>query len=179
MNHDNPYQAPQALLQPERFTRGDIFQIIRLGVFVGGSLGAVTNAINAIIHTRLSLAFVFQGIIEGSIYGFGNSLIFVGIVNIWGKGIPSVSIVFREFLKIAGVIFCCWLLGGYLGWKHGLILSLREFPQHIFDFDPDRLSSGYAWVLGSIRLAVSCSPIATLFFALIFANSKNAPGNFD
>lgn len=190
MSQDNPYRAPQTSLQNTGFSRGDIFRVVCLGIFIGGSLGALTNAVNGLIgpghfvsifgwQEFIWLRIVFQGILEGSLYGLGNALIFVGIANILGKGIPSVSIVSRDFLKIAAVVFCCWLIGGYLGWQHGMILSLQQLPLRFFAFNPNWQSSGNAWVLGSIRLAIHCSPFVTLIFAIFFANRKLATSNID
>jgi hypothetical protein len=182
MSQENPYSAPQASLQQEKFSKTEVWRVLGSGLVIGAALGATTNAINGwigpsyFIHLLkwtedIWIKAVIQGAIEAGLYGLLNAVVFVLIANFFGRGICSVVVVRKYLLNCAVAVSCVWVIGGLIG-----IFLLPAFSKDLSPRSPFPLKSftnpGFCWTLGSLNLAVMSSWLITLLAGIIYARSK-------
>lgn len=131
-------------------------------VLTGGLIGATTNAINGYVSPTyfqnilgwdfqdIWSASIAQGILEGLIYGVIFSIVFGVTVALITKGQATYRFALRHLIKIIGLVYLCWTLGGIIAM--GLAALSPDFYRQTFRAVPDDFGQmlGYAWVGGSI-----------------------------
>jgi len=131
-------------------------------VLTGGLIGATTNAINGYVSPTyfqnilgwdfqdIWTASIAQGILEGLMYGVIFSIIFGATVALVTKGKATYRFAFRHLVKIIGIVYLCWILGGLIAM--GLAALSSDFYRQTFRAVPEEFGQmiGYAWVGGSI-----------------------------
>ena len=139
-----------------------VIWIALASILAGGLIGASTNAINGYVSPLyfqnilgwdfdgIWIASIAQGILEGLIYGVLFSVVLgVTFVSI-AKGQVSYRFAFRHLIKIIGLVYLFWFLGGLIAM--GLATLSPDFYRETFINVPDDYHQmlGYAWVGGSI-----------------------------
>ncbi|MBL4755946.1 MAG: hypothetical protein JKY52_20430 [Flavobacteriales bacterium] len=131
-------------------------------VLTGGMIGATTNAFNGYVSPTyfqnilgwdfhdIWTASIAQGILEGLIYGVIFSIVFGATVLLVTKGQATYRFAFRHLIKIIGLVYLCWCLGGLIA--VGLAALSPDFYRATFKQVPEDFGQmlGYAWVGGSI-----------------------------
>lgn len=131
-------------------------------IFTGGLIGATTNAINGAVSPKyfqnvlgwnfhdIWSASIAQGIFEGLMYGVLFSIVFGATIAIVTKSKASYQFALHHLIKVIGVVYLCWVLGGLIAM--GLASLSPEFYRQTFIKVPDDYKEmlGYAWVGGSI-----------------------------
>jgi hypothetical protein len=162
----NPYQSPNvasttAVGSQSWWSAGAVLLILVVGTISGAMLGVATNGINGAVSpdffeahrhvlvwsdsTNIWLSSVVQGIVEGSIYGFGYAFILLLLLALFAGGRCRRSAVFKTITICFFSAIAMWLIGGAWGVAHVIhvaaLLGLRASPAAL----------RYYWVLGSIR----------------------------
>jgi hypothetical protein len=149
---------------PKRSVRPfDLAALALTGLFTGGLLGAVTNAVSGALSpgyfvTVLGwrnveyvwVASIAHGIFEGLIVGLIFSTVFAISASLISGGSCPYSFSARHLAGIAGAALVCWLIGGVLG--IGLAALSPDFYCETFRGVPDEFGPmlAFAWVGGSI-----------------------------
>lgn len=131
-------------------------------VLTSGLIGATINSINGYVSPiyfqnilgwnfqDIWTASIAQGILEGMIYGVIFSIIFGATVALVTKGKATYRFAFRYLVKIIGIVYLCWILGGLIAM--GLAALSPDFYRQTVRAVPEEFGQmiGYAWVGGSI-----------------------------
>ncbi len=131
-------------------------------IFSGALIGGTTNAINGFVSPTyfevilgwdfpsIWEASIVQGIFEGLINGFLFSVVFGTSFALVTKGRAPYSFGLKYLLRVIGIVYCCWALGGLLAM--GLATFSPDFYRATFKGVPNQFKDmmGYAWVGGSI-----------------------------
>ena len=141
----------------------DLSGLALTGVFTGGFLGALTNAVNGAVSPgyfitvlgwrnveHVWIACIARGIFEGLVIGLIFSTLLAIAASLISRGSCPYSFSVKHLLGISGGALVCWLIGGGLG--VGLAAFSPEFYRETFygvpgDFGP---MLAFAWVGGSI-----------------------------
>ncbi len=140
-----------------------LFGIALATIFVGGVLGAATNAINGAVSPTYFVnilrwayvedvwrAAVAQGIFEGLIYGAIFSIVFTIVVGSVSKARAPFAFALKPLATASAVALLCWCAGGLLAM--GLATLSPDFYRSTFIGVPSEFGAmlKYAWVGGSI-----------------------------
>jgi hypothetical protein len=140
-----------------------LFAIAVTGVFAGGFLGGITNAVNGRVSPQYFVAIlgwrdvedvwrasIAQGIFEGLIFGVFLSLVFTAGVGILTRASCRYGFAVRHLFGIVAGALVCWVIGGLAAM--GLASLSPEFYRRAFIGVPKEFGPllAYAWVGGSI-----------------------------
>lgn len=166
----------------ERNSNLNIVKVTLSCIFLGTSIGAITNMVNASVSpyyfqsvmrwnfTNIWGASVAQGIFEGTIYGIIFSFVFSWAFYAITKNQASYSFAFQQLYKICLFILVCWALGGLLA---VLLASLSaEFFVNAFPLAPNSGADllKFAWVGGSIWGSMAGSILGCLLGIFVTKN---------
>jgi hypothetical protein len=180
---ENPYASPTPIADdvvqlPPRFTLTSMTALVGFGVGGGAVLGAMTNAINGAVspqffrnvmgwdNSNIWLSAVGQGMLEGSLYGFGYAVLFNLIIGTLSRRRCR----FPTALRYAGLVFglstICWFLGGAFG------VAINEWLPQVSAVR----GGGYAWVKYSI-LGIVRGGLASVFLACAIYALRHRPAD--
>lgn len=140
----------------------NIFFVTLTCILMGGFIGATTNMVNGFVSpyyfeeimnwdfSDIWTASVAQGIFEGLLYGVIFSIIFTTGFGLITKGQATYSFALRQLVKITGVVYLCWGIGGLLAMF--LAFLSPDIYRHRFQFTSNDTIEiiKFAWVRGSI-----------------------------
>ncbi len=152
-------------------------------ICAGGFIGAITNMINGFVSpfyfqaimnwdfTNIWVASVAQGIFEGLVYGVIFSIIFTTGFAIITKGQAPFKFAFKQLLKIIGIVFICWIIGGLLAMF--LATLSPDFYKSHFPMTPtDKIGMiKFAWVGGSIWGGMIGSLISAILAVVVIKSN--------
>lgn len=148
-----------------------------LGIALGPTIGALTNAVNGRASPEyfravmrwgeirdVGRAAIAQGAFEGLLLGGAMSLVFTAVVVWTSRARCPLRTSSRYLAAIAATALACWALGGLLA--TALASLSPEFYRHAFVGVPDDRSAmlRYAWVGGSI-MGMQLGGLAALIVA--------------
>ncbi len=133
------------------------------GVFAGGLLGAMTNAVNGSVSPLYYVtilgwhdvadvwrASIAQGLFEGFLFGVFFTLVFTAVTGVMTGAACPYGFGFKHLIGIVVGALVAWVLGGLAG--VALAILSPEFYRRAFIGVPEDPGAmvRYAWVGGSI-----------------------------
>lgn len=159
-----------------------LFLTAILAIVAGGTLGAITNAVNGLVSSTYFVtimhwydvenvwrAAIAQGILEGLIYGFVFAFIYTLVIGLVTKARANLGFAIRPLLLSMGIALVCWCIGGVLA--AALAALSPEFYRRTFIGVPSEFNEmlKYAWVGGSIWGAMFGAVLAVVIACLMAA----------
>lgn len=151
-----------ATSSPFRTALLTVFACLTAGAFIGSSTNAINGWISPLYFRNIMgwdfeniwNACVAQGIFEGLLYGMLFAIVFVITFITITKASAPFTYIIKQLLKLMGIIYMCWVIGGILA--VALAAISPEFYRSTFQLVPNQFDAmlGYAWVGGSIWGAI-------------------------
>jgi hypothetical protein len=175
--------------KPDRLRPLALIALTATGVATGAALGAFTNLINGGVSPQyfrdvldwhhlgnVWRASVAQGILEGTLFGLGSSVVFAAVVGCVSRVRCSYRVAAPFLFAITCAALVCWVVGGLLL----LCLAFLSPPwfQRMFygtyNNIPEML--GFAWVTGSIWGVELGGAASVIIASVIFFARWNTTG---
>lgn len=192
---ENPYSSPQVVqfspALPAQLTAWQFVKLLLGAIAIGAALGGITNTINGIVWPAHFETFfarnllddilfgsslnllprtILWGMFEGSIYGFGNGLLYVFLIAVFADRRAILKTVWKHMFAVGVLVFVLVIVGGIWGYAGALQPKdwdplTRTLIGDITFFPGDE---GKGWIFGSMRLSIMLSPICVIAVAAFY-----------
>jgi hypothetical protein len=192
---ENPYSSPQVIqfspTIPAKLTAWQFLKLLLGAIGIGAALGGITNTINgAVWPAHFEMFFsrnllddilfgsslplwprtILWGMLEGSVYGFANGLLYVFLIAVFADRRAILTTVWKYMFAVGVLVFVLVIVGGVWGFAGAMQPKdwdpLTAFLLEGLTFLPNE--GGKGWIFGSMRLSIMLSPLCVIAVAYLY-----------